>query len=367
MRAIDVSAIVVFWAFLSFVSAIGRELDPRIPNVSRTVVSAVVGATYVEYAVWALLTVPIWWLASRYSVERGRRIERIVAFATLGFVVAIGMDVFLRHIRDGFLPPIARFRVRRVAPAVIGGLGFLDDLMVYFAVLGSGIARDYFLRYRARLQETIQLQTQLTQARLDALRGQLNPHFLFNTLNSVSALLERDPRGARRMIARLSELLRYTLEESTEQEVPLHRELDVLGEYIDLMQIRFQDKLDVRIEVPDDTRSAYVPNLLLQPIVENALKHGVAQQTGVGRIVIRAASDGADLVLSVTDNGPGPDVGGGSDGVGLTNTNARLKQLYGDRYGVTLAAANGAQGGAEARIVLPFHRQPIAVPGAAQS
>jgi len=359
IRVIDVAAIVAFWAVLSFASTLGRQLDPRIPNVARNVVGAVVAASYVEYALWAALTVGIWWLATRYNLERGeagRVVQRLTLFVVLGVVLAITMDVFLRQVRDSFLPAMAARRFRRRPQMVIGNLGFLDDLMVYFAVLATGVARDYFLRYRTRLSETIQLQAQLTQSRLDALRTQLNPHFLFNTLNSVSALLERDPRGARRMIARLSELLRYTLEESTEQEVTLNKELDVLGEYIELMQIRFQGKLEVDLRVTDDALSAYVPNLFLQPIVENALKHGIAEQTDVGRITIRASHEGDALVITVSDNGPGPR--GGGSGVGLANTNARLRQLYGPTAAVTLGAAKG--GGAEARIVLPYHSTPRA-------
>lgn len=357
IRSIDVAAIVTFWAFLSLVSALGRQLDPRVPDVARSVVAATVTATYVEYALWAALTIPIWWLASRYSIERGHRAERIIAFVACGMLVAIVMDLLLRHVRDSFFPPFVRERLHRrlLPPPTIGGLAFLDDFMVYFAVLGTGIARDYLLRYRTRLRETVQLQAQLTQARLDALRTQLNPHFLFNTLNSVSALVERDPRGARRMIARLSDLLRHTLEEGNEQEVRLERELDLLDEYIDLMQIRFQDRLEVRMDVSADARVAYVPNLVLQPIVENALKHGVAAQTDVGRIVIRAVREGEVLCISVTDNGPGP--AGGSRGVGLTNTSARLRQLYGLGADLVLARANG--GGAEARLTLPYHTTPL--------
>jgi two-component system LytT family sensor kinase len=264
------------------------------------------------------------------------------------------VDETLLRVREQLMQELGRFR-RRPPPPLFVGLGILDDLMVYFAILGSGIARDYFLRYQARLAETMALQAQLAQARLDVLRTQLNPHFLFNTLNAVSALVERDPRGARRMIARLSDLLRYTLEESTEQEVPLHRELDLLGEYIELMQIRFQDRLTVRIEVPDEVRNALVPNLILQPLVENAMKHGIGRITGAGTIVLTARREGEALVVTVADNGPGP--GGGEAGVGLTNTNARLRQMYGAGSNVVLAPV--ALRGTEARLVLPYHVTPV--------
>ncbi len=361
LRAIDLLAIGLFWASLAVISAVGRELDPRFPGVSERMTSAVVSATHVEYALWAVLTVPIWWMTSRYSIEGGRRFGRMILFLGLGIAIAVVMNAALLQVREALLEQVlggpGRFRRRPPLPVV--GLGFLDDLMVFFAVLGAGIARDYFLRYQARLEETSRLQAQLAQARLDALRSQLNPHFLFNTLNAVSALVERDPRGVRRMIARLSDLLRYTLEESTEQEVPLHREVDLLGEYIELMQIRFQGKLTVAIRVDDEVRGAMVPNLILQPIVENAMKHGVDQRTGVGEIELRARRVDGNLVVTVRDNGPGPL--GGEYGVGLTNTNARLRQMYGAQYHVELREA-GADGGTIADIALPFHTVPRAHP-----
>jgi two-component system LytT family sensor kinase len=353
IRGIDLLAIGTFWALLSFVSAASRSLDPRIPGLSGRLVSAVVSATYVEYAIWALLTIPIWWLTSRYAIEGGRRVGRVLLFVAMGLLLALLVDETLLRVREQLMQELGRFR-RRPPPPLFVGLGILDDLMVYFAILGSGIARDYFLRYQARLAETMALQAQLAQARLDVLRTQLNPHFLFNTLNAVSALVERDPRGARRMIARLSDLLRYTLEESTEQEVPLHRELDLLGEYIELMQIRFQDRLTVRIDVADEVRNALVPNLILQPLVENAMKHGIGRITGAGTIVLTARREGEALVVTVTDNGPGP--GGGAAGVGLTNTNARLRQMYGAGANAVLAAV--APQGTEARLVLPYHVTP---------
>lgn len=365
IRGIDVLAIVAFWALLAVVSGVSRELDPRIPGLPSRVVSAVVMATYIEYALWALLTVPIWWMSSRYAIEEGRRVGRILLFVAAGVVLAVLVDALHLRIRQELISGVVetggRFR-RRPPPNLFIGLGFLDDLMVYFAVLGAGVARDYFLRYQARLEETARLQALLTQARLDALRSQLNPHFLFNTLNAVSALVERDPRGVRRMIARLSNLLRYTLEESAEQEVPLTRELDLLSEYVELMQIRFQGKLNVAMHVDDSARGALVPSLILQPLVENAIKHGTSQLTGsggaVGEIEIRARRVDDALHLSVIDNGPGiagtPATTSDGTGVGLSNTAERLRQMYGSAAAVTLDAR--AEGGSIAEIVMPFRQ-----------
>ena len=351
LRGVDLFAIATFWVLVAVISTVSRELDPHIPGIPPRIVTAVVRATYIEYALWAVLTLPIWWLTTRYSIEGGRRVGRVLLFLALGIVLAIVIDRALAEVRDSLIAPSPRARRRPPLSLFGGGFGFLDDLMVYFAVLGAGIARDYYLRYRARVEETIRLQAQLAQARLDVLRTQLNPHFLFNTLNAVSALVERDPRSVRRMIARLSDLLRYTLEEDTEQEVPLHRELDLLDEYIELMQIRFQGKLSVDVSADPDVQDALLPNLILQPLVENAMKHGVSQVSGVGRIALHARRDGDRLVITVSDNGPGPM--GGEAGVGLTNTNARLETMYGPGYRVVLRA--GANGGTDAELTLPYH------------
>ena len=356
LRVADVVAVGAFWLLLGIISAVGRRLDPRIPGLASPIVEAVVRATYVEYALWAVLTLGIMWLTSRYSIEGGRRVGRILLFVALGVLIAAFLDGFLFAVRESLLAearelPFGRGRGRRPPPTFFLERGLLDDLMVYFAVLGAGIARDYFLRYRARLEETALLQAQLVEARLDALRSQLNPHFLFNTLNAVSALVERDPRGARKMIARLSDLLRYTLEGATEAEVTLQKELDMLGEYVELMQIRFQGALDVRISVTDEAKIALVPNLILQPIVENALEHGVSRVKGEGVVEISAARRGDDLVLTVRDNGPG--VGNETrTGVGLANTRERLRVLYGDRQRFELS--NRQPHGVEAHIALPY-------------
>jgi LytS/YehU family sensor histidine kinase len=249
------------------------------------------------------------------------------------------------------------FEVPRYRSAItpfreIGRLRFLNQFVTYLAVLAAGFAREYFLRDQLRATEANVLQTQLAEARLDALRMQLNPHFLFNTLHAVSALVERDPSGVRKMIARLSELLRKTMESGAPNEVPLRDELALLRRYVEIMEIRFQGRLRVATNVPDDLLGALVPNLVLQPIVENALEHGAARAEGEGRIAIEARRSGERVVLSVRDNGPGVSAGA-SSGVGLANTRARLEQLYGDEASLTLTTA--PDGGALAEIALPFH------------
>jgi LytS/YehU family sensor histidine kinase len=182
---------------------------------------------------------------------------------------------------------------------------------------------------------------------------QLNPHFLFNTLHAVSALVERDPAGVRRLVARLSALLRHVLDSGGRQEVTLAEELAFLRDYLDIQQVRFQGRLQVSESIPDDLLGAMVPNLILQPLVENAIVHGLGRVEGCGRIDMAAVRRGAALVLTVRDNGPGLQRNGSGVGVGLSNTVARLAGLYGDE--ATLVLGSTDEGGVEARIELPYH------------
>ena len=353
------------WVLLAALTLLRHTLDPRgWVGVTRPDTLA----TLAEYGLWALVTPAVFALVRRYPLEREAWARRLALHLALAFAVAAAAELFRVLVFQALLPHFSdelprRFLRRRLHPlGAITHLQFLDELVVYLAVLATGFARDYFLRYRERqaeaarlLAETARLGAQLADARLSALRMQLNPHFLFNTLHAVSALVERDPAGVRRMIARLSTLLRRTLDETTPAEVPLRDELDFLRGYLDIQRVRFQDSLDVEEEIEAGTLEALVPNLILQPLVENAVEHGVSRvEAGAGRLVIRAAREAGRLVLTVADNGPG--LSGAADragGVGLRNTRARLDALYGDAQTLTLEPAAGR--GTVATITLPFH------------
>ncbi|HSA57442.1 MAG TPA: sensor histidine kinase [Gemmatimonadaceae bacterium] len=221
-------------------------------------------------------------------------------------------------------------------------------------------------RYDHAARASEQLQTRLDQARLQALKLQLQPHFLFNTLNTITALVHTDPPAAERMVSGLSELLRMSLGTAGEQEVPLERELDVLRHYLDIQQVRFQDRLSVSFDVDGDAPSAYVPNLLLQPLVENAIKHGIGPRAAAGHIAISARRRNGVLALEVSDDGVGapeeaPPADGRREGVGLGNSRARLQSLYGNAH--RFEAGPGAAGGYRVYIEIPFLTAPHAPRG----
>jgi len=184
------------------------------------------------------------------------------------------------------------------------------------------------------------------------LRMQLHPHFLFNTLNSIAALIHKDPDAADRMTARLSDLLRLTLENAGVQEVPLVKELEFLELYLEIERTRFADRLVVRTEITADTLDASIPYLILQPLVENAIRHGVASRSSPGCVIVSAVRESDMLVLQVKDDGPGISAGVSRNGLGLSSTRARLEKLYGNAHRFELSNVNG--GGLSVKLTFPF-------------
>ncbi|MDQ7039852.1 MAG: histidine kinase [Rhodothermus sp.] len=358
---IEVLVIWAFWTFLAVLVVTGRLLDPRWADRGVSLLQRQVLYIFSEYYTWALLTPGIFWLSRKLAFDRPRWLGRLLLHLLIGLGVALAMEVWVDYLYF-YVYRLPHRRVIRFDLFMgIRRFWFINELVTYFAVLAAGFARDYFIRYQQRQQEAAQLRAQaadlqarLTEARLRALRMQLNPHFLFNTLHAISALVERDPKGVRHMIARLSELLRYTLDESTAQEVPLAQELRFLEGYLEIQQIRFQGRLQVRQEIDPAVREALVPNLILQPIVENAIKHGIGRLETPGCIVLRAWREKDQLCLCVRDNGPGlAEDGQWKEGLGLRNTRARLEGLYGHAYRMELRAL--PEGGLEVQICLPYH------------
>lgn len=357
----EIGLVWLFWTFMGLLTAANRLFDFGGLSARATPWWIVVLLAFAESYVWALAT-PLVFSAARYfRHERFDRTRQVAALAVIGLVVAAAVANATAAVRLLTLSTSTRLPDGLIRPYVIGiapTVVVLNAFVVYLGVLAAGFARDFSLRYRARQQEAERLRTQLSEARLESLRRQLDPHFLFNTLHAVSSLVERDPRGARQMVARLSALLRHSIEErGPDQEIELAKEMELLEQYLDIMRIRFQGRLTVESRVDPAVRSALLPNLALQPIVENAIRHGTSRIEGPGRIELEASREGGTLVFRVRDNGPGisphPARQGDSSGVGIRNLQARLAQLYGRAARFTLRAGDGAGSVAELRV--PYH------------
>jgi two-component system LytT family sensor kinase len=361
----DLSFIVGFWLIYALLTIANRAFDPgppdRQPDVGLTTWIIVALA---EAALWAILTPVIVSVAGRTRPERASRALHFALLLLLGVVIALGVSVFSHELRDLLLtrPATSGRPSRGRGPPL--WFGFLNALVIYLGVLAAGLARAYSLRLGARREQATQLLAQLAEARLEALRSQLDPHFLFNTLNAVSSLVERDPRGVRRMITRLSELLRYSMEEARDAEITLRRELDLLDRYLDIMQVRFPG-LNVLRLLDDRALDMMVPSMILQPLVENAIRHGVEKMSDPGRVEIEAVMEDDTLVLRVRDDGPGeaarPDAPSG--GVGLRNTRARLEQLYGGAGFFSLTRNEEGLTVAEVRLPATSDRSELRVEG----
>ena len=367
----EIATIIAFWAAFALLQFANRLFDAMARPGPTTFQSGWLIVPVIDSICWALLTAPLFWLAARYSTDRISRRHQLLVFTAVGIVVVLLVGVLGTETRSIFGSSPSGNRGGRGNRQPPFWFGILNALVIYFGVIAAGIARAYSVRYRARREQTVQLERQLAEARLDALRRQLDPHFLFNTLNVISSLVERDPRGVRRMISRLGGLLRFSIEGANTPEITLRQELSLLEQYLDIMQVRFQGRLDVDIQVDASAMDALVPNFVLQPLVENAVMHGVSKVEGTGRIELRARCVGDDIVITVRDNGPGLDPAVGPDGtarltpsgngtlpsgggVGLTNTRARLEQLYGAEQRLSLRRVS-PEGGTVAEVVLPYH------------
>jgi two-component system LytT family sensor kinase len=337
--------------------------------------------------VWALLTPAVFRLAAWMNREREARLRRVPLVIALGLGVSVVVTLMAFAVHRLLLPVPTRGGGGAQVSAWITlwhmGRWYGQQVIEFFGILVVAVAIEMRRRFYAREREAAQLETQasqlqteraelrartaqlqaqsaelqaqLAEARLTVLRARLNPHFLFNTLNAVSALVAKDPRGVRDMIALLSELLRHALAESSEQEIPLRDELRLMRLYLEILEIRYQGQLRTVVTADPGVQDALVPNLILQPLVENAMKHGIDRAGGHGTIEVRASRVGDELVLTVRDTGPGHDPAPRSraSGVGLRLTRERLAELYGGEQTVELEPL--PSGGMLARIALPYH------------
>jgi signal transduction histidine kinase len=302
----------------------------------------------VDWYGWALLSPLGIWLAWRIPIERERWLRGLAVHLAAGSAVAVAkvaLDVWVgRPVLD--LEPQAFDRAL--------WMSFHPNLLTYAVIVGLVHAIVFYRRFREHEIQTSRLEARLAEARLEVLRMQLNPHFLFNTLHAIGTLMHRDVDAAERVLTRLSELLRMTIEQVGSHEVPLRVELDFLERYLEIEQIRFADRLIIELRVDPATLDLAVPYLVLQPLVENAIRHGIGPRAGPGRVAIVAARRDGWLEIAVRDDGRGlnPRVPEGTGaGVGLTNTRARLEQMYGERHRFEIRSQPA--GGVEASLTIP--------------
>ena len=305
------------------------------------------------YYLWALLTPAILGLARRFPIERTEWkkpiLIHLVASTILSATQLFLACAFLLAFSD---PSVSGADSFWTTLAQFFRLNLHANVFTYWALLGLAWGADTYAKYRDGELAASRLQTQLAQAELGALKMQLQPHFLFNTLNAIAALLKTNPDAAEGMILQLSDFLRVTLNNTGRSEVTLREELEFLERYLAIEKTRFQDRLSTRFRIRTEVLDARVPNLLLQPLVENAIRHGIARDRRAGRLEVSATHEKGRLLLRVTDDGPGAPPGRVTEGIGLTNTRERLRLLYGDAY--SLEYGNNPGGGFCVSLSLPL-------------
>jgi two-component system, LytTR family, sensor kinase len=300
---------------------------------------------------WALLTPYILILGRRFLFGPGIWFRN----GAFHFCMALAVSVFHKfcfHLITMLLEasPQHPFSFQRILELVFSYIDY--GVLVYWVLLFMDYSLTYYRKSREQALRSAQLETMLTKAQLQALKMQIRPHFLFNTLNAISVLIRKNPETAREMVLRLSEFLRITLDREHKEVVTLEEEVDFLNRYLQIEKIRFEDRLQLQVTIDDTVLFALVPTMLLQPLVENAMRHGAAKQRESTLVEIHAERQNGLLLMCVYDNGPGAPGNEIIEGIGFSNTRSRLEQLFGDHYSFNVG--NADQGGFQAEITIPF-------------
>ena len=304
------------------------------------------GVSVASAVIWSGLTIVVFWLSRMYPLDRRPRTTSVLVHVGASPLIAVAESLISFAVLAMLGMPTEPFIDHFY-------YGFPFNIVVYWLIAGVAHGMMYYRRYRERDAQALQLSRQLAQAELQVLKSQLHPHFLFNALNTISALMHRDVKAADRMLCRLSDLLRAALDHTSEQEVPLLEELNFLESYLEIEQTRLAERLIVRIDVPPNVLDAMVPHMILQPLVENAIRHGVAPRKTPGTVTIRARGRREMLDIEVLDDGPGVPAGRSPNGgLGLANTKARLEQLYAGQF--SFEPRNRAEGGFRVSLSIPF-------------
>jgi hypothetical protein len=299
----------------------------------------------------AAFTPAVLWIGARFRIARPN-IARNLAVHAISATVFMSAITLAWHVI--YIPPKPFYSggvtLKKAVYAISGT--YEATFSAYVLILLAGYLHDYQRRYRKESVRAERLRTEMVQAQLQSLKMQIQPHFLFNTLHTISALVKDSPAKAETTIARLSDLLRLTLEHGRNSEIRLEDELKMVQLYLDIECTRYEERLSVEYQVQDETRAAIVPSFILQPLIENSIRHGIALEPGPGHIVIASEHREANLFLNVRNTGAGLHRTTFREGVGLSATRSRLAFLYGDRYQFVLRGLTSGE--VEASIVLPF-------------
>jgi len=305
-----------------------------------------------DWYVYALLSVPSLWLARRFPPEGAtpwRTATIHLAAAIVFSLVYVVLRTLVGQVHSQLIDEPVTF-LEMFRPLLVKTFPF--NLLIYGVIISVSHGIDYYRKYHERTVHTLELEKHLAEARLQALLRQLKPHFLFNTLNGIASLMHSDVEAADRMLVRLGELLRLTMNHPGQPLTPLREEVAFIEKYLEIERIRFRDRLSVTLDIDPTALDADVPSLILQPLVENAIRHGIERQARPGRLELSARRTPEFIELVVRDNGGGLPAGGFTrERIGLGNTRARLRELYGDRHHFELA--NHPDGGLVVRIQLP--------------
>ncbi|RME89926.1 MAG: histidine kinase [Verrucomicrobia bacterium] len=347
------SLFVGFWTVIGLSFASQFYLSSRLFGYYTVTWKQAISVTLGDWYVWAVLSLPIIAVARRFPLHRRHWFQVAVIHLTCSLLVCLAYVLIRAAVGQLQNPMLGTTTTFWGTVEQLLLKNSLLNLLIYWIIVSVSHAFEYYRKFRDREVETADLERRLAEARLMALQMQLNPHFLFNTLHTIAALIHKDPDQAEEMIARLSELLRTALENTDANEVPLQMELDFLRRYLEIEQTRFGDRLRVHLDVAPETLNALVPNLLLQPLVENAIRHGLEKNAGAGEVRLRAWRHGRWLRIEVADNGRGITAGQRiRPGVGLANTRARLRHLYGSQQRLRLRQRT--EGGLSVDLMLPF-------------
>jgi two-component system LytT family sensor kinase len=311
---------------------------------------------FADWYTCALFTPLFFWMGRRYPIDR--KSWRTMLPLTL---VVTSVCVVIKY---SVLVPIEHALGLNLGSSISNELSrnFANESMAFWAVIGIVHAFEFNRRYREREVAAADLRARLSEAQLEALRSQIHPHFLFNTLHSISTLMHRDVDAADTMLTRLSDLLRLTMQHRGQNEISLRDELALVGEYIEIMRVRFGDRLTVRHAIRPDALDALVPQFILQPLLENAFDHGIARTSGPGTIDISAVTVDGKLEISITDNGlnPARTARVKKHGIGLANTRRRLEQLYGPAQSISLEKL--PERGTRVVVAIPLHTSRLTSP-----